>query len=140
MICRELMKQNVECLRPTDTIQVAARKMRDANVGFLPICDASRRVIGTLTDRDIVVRICADNWSITTPVEEVMTKEAVACRPTDDIRRAEQLMSQKRKSRMLCIDDGGRLAGVISLSDIAQRETDAGGRTLRDITTREAHV
>jgi CBS domain-containing protein len=141
MICRELMKEHIECLDPADTIQTAARKMRAANVGFLPICDGAMRVIGALTDRDIVVRACADNLPMSTAVQDIMTAEIVACRPTDDVTRAEQLMSQKRKSRMLCIDNGGRLVGVISLSDIAQRE-DRGraGETLRQVTQREARA
>jgi CBS domain-containing protein len=76
---------------------------------------------------------------MTTPVEEVMTREVVACRPTDNITKAEQLMSQKHKSRILCIDNGSELIGAISLSDIAQRE-DRGraGDTLRQISQRKA--
>ena len=141
MICSELMKANIECLRPADSIQTASRKMRDANVGFLPICDTSMRVIGTLTDRDIVLRACADNVPMSTAVQDVMTKEVVACRPTDNISKAEQLMSQKRKSRMLCVDEGGKRVGDISLSDIAQRADRArAGDTLRQVTQREART
>jgi CBS domain-containing protein len=139
MICRELMKEDIECVHPSDTVHTAARKMRDANVGFLPVCDSSMRVIGTLTDRDIVLRVCADGRQLSTLVEDVMTREVVACQPTDDITKAEQLMSKKHKSRMLCIDSHGELVGVISLSDIAQREDRArAGETLRQVSQREA--
>jgi len=66
-----------------------------------------------------------------------MTAEVVACRPTYDITKAEQLMSQKRKSHMLCVDDGGKLVGVISLSDIAQLEDHPGaGDTSASHSTR----
>jgi len=67
-----------------------------------------------------------------------MTREVVACRPTDDLAEAEQLMARYRKSRILVTDDEGRLVGVISLSDIAEREDGArAAQTMRAITSRE---
>ena len=62
MRCSELMKREVECVLEEDTIEEAARKMRAANIGFLPVCDAERKVVGTLTDRDIAVRVAARDW------------------------------------------------------------------------------
>jgi CBS domain-containing protein len=139
MRCDQIMKKNVECLTAQDTVQAAARKMRDNNIGFLPVCENGKKVVGTLTDRDLAVRACADNRpASSTKVADVMTSEVIACRPSDDVTKAQQLMGQHHKSRMLCIDDGGRLVGVISLSDLAQHQADAGS-TLKDITTREAH-
>jgi CBS domain-containing protein len=141
MICRELMKDDVERLQPGDTVQTAARKMREANVGFLPVCDASLRVLGTLTDRDIAIRVSADDLPGSTPVENVMTQEVVACRPNDDITKAEELMSEKHKSRILCLDNRDKLIGVISLSDIAQQDDRTrAGETLRQVTRREARL
>jgi CBS domain-containing protein len=141
MRCEEIMKRNVECLSPRNTIEDAALRMRDQNVGFLPVCDPSKKVLGTLTDRDIVVRCIAARAPMSTLVETVMTREVVACRPQDDILRAEQLMAQHAKSRIMCIDEGGRLTGVISLSDIAQIEDGARAlETLRQISEREVRI
>ena len=56
MRCEEVMKKDVECLSPQDTVQAAARRMREANVGFLPVSDRSRKVLGVVTDRDLAVR------------------------------------------------------------------------------------
>src|SRR2546430_17213461 len=99
MLCNELMKNGVECLTETDTIQDAARRMRDLNVGFLPVCDASKKVLGTLTDRDIAVRVCAEDLPANgTRAIDVMSRDLVACRPDDDIRAAERLMGQQHKS------------------------------------------
>ena len=141
MRCEQIMKRTVECVTAKDSVQVAARKMRDQNVGFLPVCENGTKVIGTITDRDIAVRACADDRAASqTKIGDVMTKEVIACRPSDDIARAQELMSKHHKSRMLCIDDGGKLVGVISLSDIAQHQPDAGAETLREVTTREAHA
>jgi len=138
MICSEIMKSEIECVAPTDTAEDAARKMRDHNVGFLPVCDDSLQVVGTLTDRDLALRVVAEGRPMTTPVAELMTHEVVSCRSTDNLSRAEELMGLFRVSRMLCVDEDGLLAGVISLSDIAQHETlSRVAQTLRDVTMRE---
>jgi CBS domain-containing protein len=135
------MKKDVESMSLKDTVEGAAIRMRDENVGFLPVCDASQKVVGTLTDRDITLRVVASRKPTSTPVESVMTREVVACRPQDDIQKAEQLMMQKHKSRIMCLDDNGRLAGIISLSDIAQHEDSTRALDmLRQITDREVRA
>jgi len=139
MLCSELMKNGVECLTETDTIQDAARRMRDLNVGFLPVCDSTRKVLGAITDRDIALRIVAESRPPTTSVGDVMTREVIACRPDDEVTRAEQLMGKHQKSRMICTDQEGRLLGVISLSDIAQvEEPSRASQTMKQVTEREA--
>jgi CBS domain-containing protein len=120
---------------------VAAERMRSDNIGFLPVCDASGRVVGTITDRDIAMRVVADERPPHTRVEDVMTHEVIACSPSDDVHRAEQLMGKYNKSRIICVDDAGHPVGVISLSDIAQHESsEQTARTMRRVTMREAHV
>ncbi|WP_234023625.1 CBS domain-containing protein [Sorangium cellulosum] len=133
------MKTEIQCIMAEDTIQAAAAKMRDANVGFLPVCDGAWRVLGTLTDRDLALRVLAESRPLSTKAGDVMTREVIACRPEDDVLRAEQLMGQHHKSRVLCTEADGRLVGVISLSDIAQREDDRkAAQTMRRVTEREA--
>lgn len=136
--CREIMKRDIECLSPREPAQAAAERMRDRNIGFLPVCDDGMLVLGTVTDRDIALRIVADLLSPGTPVEQVMTREVVACYPEDDIELARELMAEHRKSRIMCLDDDGALLGVISLSDIAKLEGDGAARTLRAVSRREA--
>ena len=139
MRCEEIMKRDVKCVQPTDPVQVAAGRMREANVGFLPVCDSSKKVLGAITDRDIVLRIVADGRPPTTAVADVMTREVVACAPGDDVRRAEELMGKQHKSRMIVADEDWRLLGVISLSDIAQVEdASRASQTMKQITEREA--
>ena len=140
MLCEEIMKREVECVSPADTVEDAACRMRDENLGFLPVCDQSKKVLGTITDRDIAIRLVAAKKPGTTLIEDVMTREVIACAPRDDLDRAQELMAQNHKSRIMCLDKG-RLVGVISLSDIAQREP--GGRgfeTLRQVTEREVRT
>ena len=138
MRLQEIMKKNVECVSPQDTVQAAASRMRDENIGFLPVCDPSKKVLGTVTDRDLAIRVLANGSPPSTRVEEVMTHEVVSCRPDDDLRKVEELMAKNHKSRMVCLDSTGRLAGVISLSDIAQADIGRASQTLRQVSEREA--
>ena len=138
MICSDIMKSDVECVSPQTPLQDAARKMRDQNVGFLPVCDDRMHALGVLTDRDITVRAVADGLSPTSRVEQVFTAEVVACRPDDDVGHARDLMARHQKSRIMCIDDSGRIQGVISLSDLAEVDEYEGASALREITARES--
>jgi CBS domain-containing protein len=141
MRCDELMKRDVECMSPRDVVADAAVRMRDENLGFLPVCDQSRRALGTITDRDIAIRVVASKLPNTTFVEDVMTREVIACNPQDDIRKAEKLMADNHKSRIMCIDKDGLLVGVISLSDIAQHESGRrAAETLKQVSEREART
>jgi CBS domain-containing protein len=121
MRCEEIMRP-VEVVGARDSIAATARRMRELNVGFLPICDDQMSVIGTVTDRDIVVRAVADERLASAPIEEIMTDQIVACHPGDDVERAEELMRRSRRTKILCIDDDGSAAGIIDLIDLAQYE------------------
>jgi CBS domain-containing protein len=132
------MTAEVEIADPGTPVREVARKMRDLNVGFMPVCAADGSLIGILTDRDIAVRVVAEDRSPRTPVEDVMTTEIVSCRPSDDIRHAEELMRVNQKSRIPCVDENGIVVGVISLTDIAQYEAPRRtGELLSDISDRE---
>jgi CBS domain-containing protein len=141
MRCEEVMTREVECLKSTDTVAEAARRMSELDVGFLPICRSDGAPVGTLTDRDIVLRVVAQHRAYTTQVDEVMTPDVISCRPDDDVTRAEQLMRLNQVSRILCMDDDGQIAGVISLADISQYEVDTeAGKLLAEVKGSEAHI
>jgi CBS domain-containing protein len=138
MLCEQIMNRNVKSLNEQDSAQFAARVMRDANVGFLPVCGPSGKVVGAVTDRDIVVRLAADSGNMSTSVSTLMSREVVACNPKDDVRRAEELMLAHKKSRVVCVDDQGRPIGIISLSDFAQHEDGTQlAKLMRTISGRE---
>jgi CBS domain-containing protein len=140
MLCKQIMKHDVACVFLDDSAQTAAVRMLDDNVGFLPVCDAEGRVVGTLTDRDLALRVVAKDLPSSTPVTEIMTHEVIACSPSDDVHRAEQLMGKYKKSRIICANEEGHPVGVISLSDIAQYETsEQTARTMRRVTQREVN-
>jgi CBS domain-containing protein len=138
--CGDLMKTEVQIIGEDDSIHRAAEVMALANVGCLPVCTLQRKVIGTITDRDIVVRVVADNLPTTAfRVSDAMTSNVITCRPDDDLSLAEQLMAQNQVARMPITDEDGTLRGIISLSDIAEHESiRRAGRTLRAIAAREA--
>ena len=137
--CREIMKRPVVCIRSGQTVQEAAQLMRDRELGFVPVCDEHGLVVGVLTDRDVATRVGATGArSNDTVVATVMTRNVVACRPTDRLSRAMALMRQHRVTRVLCTDSLGRAVGVLSLSDIAQYERPATvGRTLQAVALRK---
>lgn len=138
MRCQDVMKKPVICCSETETAQSAALKMRDDNIGFLPVCDAEGGVVGILTDRDIAVRVCAEGLDPQkAPIGEAMTRQVVSCRPGDDLGHAEGLMIKNHKSRVLILDEKGRPAGVISLSDIAQHDRVYAAETIRQVSSRE---
>jgi CBS domain-containing protein len=135
------MTSEVEVLSIGTSVREAARRMRDLNIGFMPVVDDAQQLIGVLTDRDIVVRLVADDRKTRTAVEEVMTEEVITCSPDDDVERAEALMSVNQKSRLVCLDESGQVVGVISLSDLAQYEDETrAGEVIADVTQREAAV
>jgi CBS domain-containing protein len=141
MICWNVMKTAVKCVTPQTTIEAAAATMRDEGFGFLPVCNAQRVVIGTLTDHDIVIRAVAEGRAAADPVESIMTREIVACRATDELSYAQELMSEAKVGRIMCLSEAGTLEGVISLSDIAQlHDTASASQTLRDVSEREARL
>jgi CBS domain-containing protein len=141
MRCQDLMKTEVETFREHDPVVMIARCMRDVNIGFVPICDREGHPVGVLTDRDLALRVCAeDRRAGETRASAIMTREIITCRDTDPIEAAEELMARYHKSRMLVVDEDGRLAGVISLSDVVEEEDDRrAAETMRHVSERELH-
>ncbi len=141
MRCEELMTSEVELLDVRATVRDAARRMRDLNIGFLPIVDDGGQLVGVLTDRDIAVRVVAENHGPGVAVDQVMTEDVITCDPEDDVERAEALMSVNQLSRLVCVDETGQVAGVISLADIAQYEDETrAGEVIADVTARESVI
>jgi len=141
MRCEELMTSEVEVLEARTSVREAARRMRDLNIGFVPIVDDAEELVGVLTDRDVVLRVVAEARATSTPVEDVMTEEVITCSPDDEVERAEELMRANQKARLVCVDEAGHVAGVISLADIAQYEDERRAAQLfADVTEREADV
>jgi len=138
MRCIDVMRQPVQVCRDSESVAVAARRMRDGNIGFLPVVGADGRTLGVLTDRDIVVRVCAEGHSARrTAVKDAMTVGVVACGPLDDLTTVQELMRRHRKSRVLVQEVDGHPVGVVSIADLAQHMEPETARTLRAVVRRE---
>src|ERR687887_2112199 len=89
MTCMDLMTDNPTCCLPSDTVVAATRVMRDEDVGSVPVVDDQQRLLGIITDRDVVLRVVAEARDPGgTIVQEVMTTHPLTCHPDDDVRRA----------------------------------------------------
>jgi CBS domain-containing protein len=123
MQCKEIMEKDVQFVFADEKVDSAAEMMRDSEIGFVPVCDPeNKKVVGTLTDRDIAIRIVAESRAAETPVSEVMTTAPIFCNSDDDVGQARELMESHQVSRVIVLDNSERLAGVISLADIAEDE------------------
>ncbi len=120
MLCAELMETDPQFLVESDVAQAAAQRMRDFDVSFLPVCDATRKVRGTLTAHELVTRVCADDRPASTSrLLEVMSDSFTSCRPADDVQVALEHMRSLGIDHVVVIDDEGHLRGVLSQAAIS---------------------
>jgi len=134
MNVREIMTTNVECVIPGESASELARKMKSLDVGFLGVCD-SDRLVGSVTDRDIVVRCLATNRDAKSCVaSDIMTKDVIWCYEDDDVKDVAKKMSDKNVRRIFILSKDKRLVGVVSLGDISKVEEKESGKTLKDIS------
>ena len=97
---RDIMTTNVTYSNPQDPVMQAAQKMKQLNVGSIPVCDANQNVIGMITDRDICLRCVADNLPNSTPVQQVMSQNVVTASPDMTVDKAAHLMSERQIRRL----------------------------------------
>jgi len=119
MHCKEIMSHNVIWITPGETVAAAAKLMAFQSLGLLPVCGADGKPIGVLTDRDIALRVVGkDCLASQTVVETVMTTPVQSVAADCPINRAGELMTTAGVSRLLVLDEEGRLAGLVSVADL----------------------
>jgi CBS domain-containing protein len=136
MKIKDIMTQNVECVWPDDTLQEAALKMKEMEIGPLPVCDRDH-IVGMLTDRDITVRgVAPGRDPRSTKVRDVMTREVIHCYEDEEAEEAGRLMQTHQVRRILVVDRNERLVGIVSLGDLAAETGDPQrvGKVLQDIS------
>ena len=122
--CSEVMTAKPVCCEPGDSVTHAADMMRQHDVGSLPVVESreSARLVGIVTDRDLVTKVVARNRPVdTATVKDAMTVDPATCREDDDVERAVELMAERQVRRMPVVDSGGRLSGIIAQADVATR-------------------
>jgi CBS domain-containing protein len=113
------MTKGVEVVRPAETLQEAARKMKLLDIGPLPVCDGDK-VVGMLTDRDITIRVTAEGLDPKhTKVRDIMSKDVITVQDDQDVQQAAELMQARKVRRVLVLNRDKRLAGIVSLADLA---------------------
>lgn len=121
--CREIMTKNVKTATSADTLQQVAAMMRDGDMGAVPVVDGGK-LIGIVTDRDIVVRCVAGGRDASAPISEAMSGELFTVGPDDFVFEAIRMMGDKQIRRIPVVGEGGELAGIISMADIALETED----------------
>ncbi|OUM99785.1 MAG: CBS domain-containing protein [Paenibacillaceae bacterium ZCTH02-B3] len=116
----DIMTTDCVTVSPGDSIFECAVKMRDNDVGFLPVVDG-RRLLGVVTDRDLVVRGYAEKHPGSEEVRNVMTHKAVTIEPSASVEEAARKMAASQIRRLPVVENG-ELIGVVSLGDLAVRE------------------
>jgi len=120
ILARDIMTGGAECIGVNETLEQAARKMKDLDVGSLPICGEDNRLKGMLTDRDIVVRCLADGGDPkTTRAGNLAQGKPVTIGADDSVEEALRPMSEHGVRRLPVID-GHDLVGVLSQADVAK--------------------
>lgn len=120
----DIMAREVETVSPSATVQEVAERMKSANIGSMPVCQDSR-LIGTITDRDITIRVTAEGRDPqATSVRDVMSQPVVTVHPQQDLAEAEQLMIDHQVRRLPVVEEDQRLVGYVTTATIARRDGD----------------
>jgi CBS domain-containing protein len=120
MNIRDVMTPNPRTVSSTESIQNAARIMRDEDTGAVPVVEDGRPV-GIVTDRDIVIRAVAEGGQMDRPVREIVTGNVVVVTPEMSTREASELMSEHQVRRLPVVENQ-RLVGIVSIGDLAVKE------------------
>jgi CBS domain-containing protein len=119
MIIRDVMTRNIQMAQPDQTVAEIARTMAEKDIGFMPVGE-NDRLVGMITDRDIVVRALARGQDGQCRVRDVMTPDIKYCFEDEDIDHVVMAMGDQQLRRMPVLNRDKRLVGVLSLADVAQ--------------------
>ena len=131
----DIMTRSIATVRRDETLQAAARRMQEMDVGSLPVLDGEA-IAGVVTDRDIAVRgVAAGMIPQESLVADVMTAELRFCRADDTIEQAMAEMGDLQVRRLPVLDAQNEIVGIVSLGDLATRQSAHTDETLREIST-----
>ncbi len=116
--CREIMTGNVRTANRQMNLREVANLMRSGDMGAMPVVEAGK-LVGIVTDRDIVVRGIAEGKDVSAEIGDVMTTEIFSVKPDDFVFEAIRIMGDKQVRRVPVINEAGELAGIIAMADIA---------------------
>lgn len=125
----DLMTRDVITVHPLDSVEHAARLMRDYDCGALPVVNSERRLTGMITDRDITMRLVASGRdTMSAIVADCMTSQSFACHVNDDLETCLRRMSRHQIRRLPVVNDRDQIIGLISQSDVVRHAGNHPGR------------
>jgi CBS domain-containing protein len=133
---RDVMTANPECVSEKDSLLDVARIMKDQDTGVVPVVDG-KKIIGLITDRDIVVRGLAEGKNLESArVNEIMTRSVRSVREDASVNEALQMMSSAEIRRLPVVNSNDELVGILSLGDIAEQGNQDGkvGKAVESIS------
>ncbi len=131
MFVRELMTRHAATIGADETIEAAARRMKELGIGALPVLDRGQ-LSGILTDRDLAVRAVARGADPTrTRVRAAMTPQVIACREDDEVEEAARRMEERAVRRIMVLDREGGLSGMLSVEDLVAESHSLAADVLR---------
>lgn len=135
MKVKEVMHQGATCVEPGTTVKEIAKRMRDSDVGAIPV-KANGQLVGIVTDRDITCRALADSGDVAKmTAADVMTKDVVCCSPDDDIKVAIEVMEAKQIRRLPVTNSHKTMIGMLSLGDVSHKVSkEVSGEVLRAVS------
>ena len=120
MKIRECMCNETILAKPETTVQDVAKQMKDNHIGCIPVCDNNKKLVGIVTDRDVVLRcIACDKDAKTVPVSEIMTTKVYTAGPDEDIENATEKMCDGNVKRIPIVEPNGCLKGMLTISDLS---------------------
>jgi CBS domain-containing protein len=122
--CRDVMTPDPVCCLASETVDKAAQVMKNEDVGSVPVVESqeSRRLIGIVTDRDLALKVVASGRdSRSTKIQDVMTRNPIACRADDDLQMALDAMAEYQVRRIPVVDKDNVIVGIIAQADVATR-------------------
>jgi CBS domain-containing protein len=122
---RDLMSSNPRAIESDQPVIEAAKIMRDENVGLVPIVEGER-LIGTVTDRDVAIRVVAEQKDPSSiRAREIASTDLVTIDPQQDLDEALRLMAQHQVRRLPVVEEDGRLVGIVAQADVAREGRDS---------------
>ena len=137
MKVKDCMCKDVAYLTPDATIQDCAKLMSSKHIGCIPVCDTNKKVVGIVTDRDVILRSIAWNKDVkNTPLSDIMTTDVYYCNENDEVNYAQSTMSTEQIRRLPVVNENEQIVGIITLGNLCANQyvdTDGIGETLEDI-------
>ncbi|MBN6885611.1 CBS domain-containing protein [Cytobacillus horneckiae] len=117
----EIMTKDVNVCAPHDSVETAAKMMRDIDCGSIPVCEG-KKVVGMITDRDIIINCVADGKDThDTHCHDCMTTDVITCDPTTDVHECARLMADNQVRRIPVVENG-EIVGICAIGDLVKMD------------------